>query len=100
VAYRLTGEGARCLGDVLTTAERGAAQDEALALVVCWGVEQCLLSLRPVLDDYRVPAASVGARAEALRAALEAQLLEMSTDATELARFLAWARRNFVGEAA
>jgi hypothetical protein len=62
IEYRLIGEGSRCLGDLLTSAEKSAAEDPAMSLVVCWGVDDVLHALAPLLKRHRGATDAVVAR--------------------------------------
>lgn len=100
IKYRLVGEGARCLGDLLTNAERAGEEDPAMSLVVCWGVEGLLDSLESHPDRAwqqrsRRELDSVRRRTTELRASLEVQLNHTNPD-EEFSRFLGWARKEFL----
>lgn len=99
IRYRLVGEGARCLGDLLSSAQRAAEDDPVMSLVVCWGVDDLLSSLitdadGPWLKGHRSAIESSQRRTRELRSLLEAQLTEDSPG-EEFPRFIEWARKEF-----
>jgi hypothetical protein len=100
IEYRLVGEGARCLGDLLTRAERGAVADPAMSLVVCWGVEDVLDSLTADLGGHPSEVDRVRLRTTELRSSLETRLAHDNAEDEEFPRFLDWARTEFLGGAA
>ena len=100
VEHRLVGESARCLGDLVTQAERGADGDPVMSMVVCWAVEEVLAALKPQLKGHSKSVTRIGDRVGLLRTGLEARLaVENATD-SEFGRFLSWARAEFVGRGA
>ena len=98
VEYRLRGEGSRCLGNLLTTAERGSEKDPTLPLVVCWAVEDLMLTLRHDLAAHQSAAREVRDRVRRLREHLEQRLVTVAAD-PEMPRFLTWARQAFLRSA-
>jgi hypothetical protein len=95
IEYRLTAEGPRCLGDLLTSAEKTAAEEPTMALVVCWGVEDLIRALAQPLAPYRDSLDAILARTKALRAELEERLVAENSEDAEFERFLQWGRNTF-----
>lgn len=95
VRHRLIGESSRCLGDLLTQAEKGAEQDPAMSLVVCWAIEEVLTALHGRLRHHRKAVEFLTARVGDLRGHLESGLGVDNIGDEEFSRFLQWARSEF-----
>lgn len=96
VHYRLVGQGARCLGDVLTTAQAVVDEDAATALVVCWAVEDLIGVFAEGLAAYGDEVSHILRRTDQLRTDAEDRVRDGVSDDPELTRFLSWARKTFV----